>query len=321
MTKKKTPNGPTAILAKVLKAHADEGKANYLVASAETDVLRLNATPDEPTLIYQQGVARGYVAATFSTRGFAEWWLTRCGELVDEYLHTAEAPLKAGGTAKIAPAFGPRAKRAITEYAATFIINNFILALQYALNAAVDEQKRDLELLAMAAARRLVRDALAGLPLSEPSDLRREAERLAGASRSERRSLLLGSLDRIEGKPDFSRLTEHHRFLSGKYQEAKDSYKRNKKSPKWIDHIRLDVEGVEFPDDLLLHMAGLDGELPEAVRTAIANNNLGASPGDVAAEHAARLCGARPNSIPRSTLFARLKKGPEDKSEQIEGIH
>jgi hypothetical protein len=54
---------------------------------------------------------------------------------------------------------------------------------------------------------------------------------------------------------------------------------------------------------------------------AVTRTDVGSSPSDLVAEHAARLCDAKPNATPRSTLFDWIKKGANGQPEEAGGVH
>lgn len=104
--------------------------------------------------------------------------------------------------------------------------------------------------------------------------------------------------------PSFTLLHGFYTRLKPIWEEAKSCYKRNRTSPKWREMVRAacDSPEVELPSDLINRLDAKRGFF----------DSYKAMPSALALEHAARLCGARPNAYNTRRLHEFLKKSEKE---------
>lgn len=104
--------------------------------------------------------------------------------------------------------------------------------------------------------------------------------------------------------PHFQHLFPVYLYLKSIWDGAKSCYKRNRKSPKWLELVRTECNDSELqlPSDLIIRLDGERG-LSDPYRSMAST---------LALEHAARLCGAAANEYKPRTLHEHLKESREE---------
>lgn len=319
MVKKIPKKDGETILNEILQEAAKRDDQKYTVFT-DAEPRRLTAKKGHTILIYDYAVEYGQIAAMFDAFGLTDYMTEMCGKLLDEFISTATSKKLDDSMGKIADIPLPAERR--TEWInglARIAIRSFIEYLQPKLSHALLEHELEIKVLM----RGFIEQAFNGFTgLQSPVSAKKEADRLAAMIKADRRAWLVGSLDRIAGKPSFSQLAEHYQFLLPKWRDAKAVYKQNKRRAKWKEIVISAIEGVALPDDLLNRLPGPQAELAEDIQAALQRTGADSSPSNLAIEHAARLCGFKPYDNPVRGLFARIKRqaGDSDTTE-AEGAH
>lgn len=326
MSKKKKPNDSGNIVKEVLEANSKAGRENYQVIPAPKGVT-VYPEGDAPIVGYDFAADFGRVVILFDSQKLSGFMLQECGKRLDAFLNDTDVADHIG---KSAPLRGMSIAHPSSEERGQLIrrvaldaARTFIYGLESELSFALKGHEQDVLDLAEGLIRSRFRSAAErhGHALRESSDVREKVKHRLNLDRKKRAALLKGVLDSFDGKADTSGIAGYYRALLPKYQNAKAAYRRNKLSPKWREYVTIELPEVAGHPDLLARLIGREGDLPDDVRAALAATGVGTAASDLAAEHAARLCGVSPNSTPRSTLFEWIKRGANDDTPEIEGVH
>lgn len=310
MSNEETDKTPDKILQELLGEIVEQEDSPFAVITHEKSVT-LRATEGHFILAYHFGDA--VIAPLFDTHGLADFMYTACSTVLDTYLRETTGQ-KDGNKVTLSELFPDEENRRYTlQGLVEFALRTYLCELPSHLAQALTRLDESMHLFIRGIIANMFDAAFraSGVSLITATDLRIEAERMVKEFRSEERSYLLGSLNRIEGKPDFSRLAEHYQFLLPKWQDAKRVFKQNGHRTKWKAIIESAVEGVQLPDDLLSRLAGPQAALSNEVQAGVLRTGADSSPSNLAIEHAARLCNCKPYENHVRTLFDRMRRQSE----------
>lgn len=120
----------------------------------------------------------------------------------------------------------------------------------------------------------------------------------------------LGLKSRIRKKrAELSNLLTHYEKLLPVVQYAKETYADNEKR-NWKRIVKdeiFDQYEIHMPEDLILLLSGRLLDLPEDVQIKVSDKGHSSQPSEIAAEWAARLCGADDYAFAVSTLESTLR--------------
>ncbi len=305
MAKKKRKLNGHEIFMEVLREEGERDEPAFRVLDNE-NLMTVRAKNDHAILIYEYASAHGQIAAMFDTLGFADYMTERCTELLDEFIKTATAKKVDGSAGKLSTLVTEQWRLELARIFSEQTMRAFVQYLQPKLWHAL--QEHELEMLVLA--RGWIERAFSGFlaDVRTPVAARREADRLVGMIKDDRRLWLAKSLDLISGKPNYDRLKEHYERLLPKWQRAKTVYESISDLPNWRDTISQILEG-ENPDAFLIaRVSGRLEDLPDKIKAAISEAGGDSSASSIAIEHAARLCGAKHYALNARTLFRKMQK-------------
>jgi hypothetical protein len=110
----------------------------------------------------------------------------------------------------------------------------------------------------------------------------------------DRRKILMRDIKAFSKEPRFEYLPKIYKDILKIWQSVRKIYNANSESETWRDMVRAKYPDVEFPDDLLDRITNNPKLISEELGTKLAETDGDHTPSTIAAEHAARICGASP---------------------------